>query len=821
MKEKIKLKIFKNKEYQKCIIAYPFRIFFNLNGDGKTPKKIEHKLHKDIPDYILGVSKAFYQAYEIYIHKLNLKNPIKEGIYYDKGARFIDILIKDIPVQKGLVSAELIDNSDYFMESELKGKSIKIQLHNDLMKNTATPIHELFHVFQYNYCNFNNMWFMEGLARWSQNLIQKRKMVDEQLPQNIEQLDFLLSRAHDVEYFFRKLLYKVEEKREFVKEFLTRCEIEDKKIQKEQNIIWSKEIKKSDKNNKYILLALIDTINKFVKSKDSELKIFIQTVEFFIKTENEQNTISTFFVKDHDDLKQLESVDIIEGDLIIEDIEVSSINSFNRLKKVNTIKIKNNNSLKEINGFNGLEYIQNIEISNNGSLENIYGFFKFFSLIQTIDGYIKIESNKNLTNVKFLKGIRYIGSSFYLHNNNLESLEGLDNLENVGASLSLSGNNITSLKPLQNLKSIEGMLGIAYNNLTSLEGLENLKEVSVIKWNEHYRSLALQGNKNLYDISALSCKSITDHLIIYMDTENSLLVPESSSEFYNQSIDVFQDDNLVDTQTVFHTYIKPQKTKILFHDTWIYALKQYNWFEPCHMSFSKPQDIIMFIKRHGIKYAYGQTYRAQKFLFDHEKQLKDSGLKFIVNNFETVRLMLNKKIFYEFMEENGLDDFIPKLYKSIDEIKYPCISKQVTDGGGDTATVVNKFGDIEIKDDFVVNEYILGDTEYATNIFFKDEIIYEITYKKIYNDDVYVLNHDTKYEMKDEKIECPFKKEFTDILKTFCKKGEYISCCIDYKIKDDLPKILEINVRFGYTLARYEDDFKSMMGVYMKECDNV
>ena len=81
---------------------------------------------------------------------------------------------------------------------------------------------------------------MEGLARWAQNLTHKRKMVDETLPQNMEQLDFLFSRAHDTEYFFRKLLSKFKQKKEFIKEFLIQCEIEDKILQEKKEIVWTR-----------------------------------------------------------------------------------------------------------------------------------------------------------------------------------------------------------------------------------------------------------------------------------------------------------------------------------------------------------------------------------------------------------------------------------------------------------------------------------------------------------------------------------------------------------------------------------------------------
>ncbi len=825
MKLDIECIVFDKKyEYNYCLYSSPFRMFYNINGDGKTPKSLSFEQHKNIPDYILELFKAFYQAYRIFTEILKLKNPLKEGVYFEKGARFIDIHINNIPVQKGLVAAQLVDNSKYFEKQELLGKAIKIQVHNDLIKNTATPIHELFHVFQYNYCNFNNMWFMEGLARWAQNLTHKRKMVDETLPQNMEQLDFLFSRAHDTEYFFRKLLSKFKQKKEFIKEFLIQCEIEDKKLQEKKEIVWTKELKKDNMNNQYILIALLDTINKFEKIIDSELEVFIQTIENYILEKEEitkENIVSEFIVKNKNDLKELETIDIINGDLIIENTDITSLNSLNKLKKVNTLRIKNNEYLREINGFNGLEYIKNLEISRNNSLIDIYGFFKFFSSIKTIEGYIKIEFNKNLTSVTFLKGLKSVGNSFYLHNNNLLTLEGLDNLEEVNASLSLSSNKLKSLEHLSNLKKLDGMLGIAYNNLVSLNGIQNLKEISVTKWNNQYRSLVLQGNKNLYDISALNCKSSSNHLIVYMDERDSYLTPKDNSEFYNQTIKVYQNDKIKKTQEIFNGYKKGDRVKILFYDTWNSALEKVSWLEAHNMHFEDVKELIKYAKKSGIEYLYGQVYRAQKFLFQNEKELKENGFKFIANNLETIRVLISKRNFYNFMEDNNFSELIPKYYKKYEDIKFPCVSKHHTHANGDSVKISNSFEELGVlDDDYVINEYIVSDTEYATNIFFKDEILYEVTFKKRHDTDTYVLNQETKYKLSNEVIECPFKKEFSLILKKLCSEGEYLTCCFDYKIKDGLPKIFEINVRFGYTLVRFENEFKSMMDVYIKECNN-
>ena len=177
MNTKIQLyRLHQKSNYQYCIMLFPFRLFYSLNDDSKSPKNTEYSINKEIPDYITDILHAFAEGYNIYLGKYHLMHPLKSGIYFDKGAKFIDIMIENIPIQKGLVAAELVDNSALFgKEESMRGSAIRILLDRNLIKNSATPIHELFHVFQYNYCSFNNMWFMEGLARWGQNITHERQ----------------------------------------------------------------------------------------------------------------------------------------------------------------------------------------------------------------------------------------------------------------------------------------------------------------------------------------------------------------------------------------------------------------------------------------------------------------------------------------------------------------------------------------------------------------------------------------------------------------------------------------------------------------------
>ncbi|PNV84455.1 MAG: hypothetical protein C0627_00840 [Sulfurimonas sp.] len=593
MDKRVKLYILNKKNsYHHCVVLEPFRIFYNLSDDEKTPKVINYSYHAQIPNYIIDLMRSFYGAYNIFTKIYKLDDPLKKGIYHEKGAKFIDIMLAQIPVQKGLVAAELVDNYDMLKDDvSMQGSAIRVLLDNNLIKNTATPIHELFHIFQYSYCSFNNMWFMEGLARWAQNITHTRKDEREKLPQNKDELEALIKRAHDAEHFWRRLIKLVGDERLFIKRLLDNCVQEAQGIEKifasknrYKKNAWNKDEKKHPLNNKYIFKAIIDSLKECSAQKSSELDIFLEVlsdniytkaelfntpqIQQFLKTlqKIDANTVhedSGILYCDNYDTKtktltmaklkcielseyELESLNAIEhlsGDLIISSSSVKNLNSFNSLKSVENLYITNSKNMQTLNGFNTLETLNALEISKNNSLADINGFNILCKKESTINDFIKITHNKKLRHVEFLNGLKVVNSSFYLHHNALVNLKGLENLQEVGASFSLSSNNLNDISALSKLKTVKGMLGLAYNNLSSLKGLENLKHIYTTKWNGKNRTLAIHDNPNLHDISALE-NVLNDedyYIIVLIDSYLQYTKkPSVESNFHKNILELYE-----------------------------------------------------------------------------------------------------------------------------------------------------------------------------------------------------------------------------------------------------------------------------------------
>lgn len=245
------------------------------------------------------------------------------------------------------------------------------------------------------------------------------------------------------------------------------------------------------------------------------------------------------------EIEELNKATSIDANLIIDLPDIIALSGFNNLKSLKSLTVKNMDTLVSISGFNSLDSLESLIIDNNKNLKEIYGFNSLFMNNHEIRGVIKIINNKLLKKISFLRGLKKVSSSFYLHHNGLETLEGLEDLEHVNASLSLSSNKLKSLKELKKLKYVDGMLGVVNNQLTTLYGLESLEHLKSVKWNTQIRTLAINSNKELHDISALkNVKTFNKELVIICDKiEQYTTQPKSDTTFFQNVLNFFEPKN--------------------------------------------------------------------------------------------------------------------------------------------------------------------------------------------------------------------------------------------------------------------------------------
>ena len=159
-----------------------------------------------------------------------------------------------------------------------------------------------------------------------------------------------------------------------------------------------------------------------------------------------------------------------------------------------------------------------------------------------------------------------------------------------------------------------------------------------------------------------------------------------------------------------------------------------------------------------------------------------------------------KDLFTQTLCNAGLRKFLPGKAEV-----YPYILKKNTGEYSYNTHIVSdgidekKYSHLLNCSDYFKQELIQGNEEYATHIVFRNgRIAANITIRYTYANTVYLQR--TEREITRDIVRSPYLPEFAHILNTIGFEG---LCCIDYKIQNGLPKIFEINPRFGGSLSRY------------------
>ncbi len=148
---------------------------------------------------------------------------------------------------------------------------------------------------------------------------------------------------------------------------------------------------------------------------------------------------------------------------------------------------------------------------------------------------------------------------------------------------------------------------------------------------------------------------------------------------------------------------------------------------------------------------------------------------------------------------------IPRLIDRNDSLKFPCILKKSNDEYGVNSAILHSMADVvewmpKLETQrYFLQEYVTGNEERATHLLLRDGRIvhaYTVTYDM--GDRPFVkgkwCEHLSMRGDHDEK----FLDIFADILRIAGFTDG--TCCFDYKVVDGIPKIFEVNPRFGWSL---------------------
>jgi len=169
---------------------------------------------------------------------------------------------------------------------------------------------------------------------------------------------------------------------------------------------------------------------------------------------------------------------------------------------------------------------------------------------------------------------------------------------------------------------------------------------------------------------------------------------------------------------------------------------------------------------------------------------------------DSILLCDDKYQFNQKLIKNGFGEFIPTMDS---ELTYPYILKKKIDEWGQNCHIVSdaeqelNLSEIINSPNYFTQEIIRGKREYATHILFKDQkIVRSLNIKYSFDKEVSIKGKDTHNYT--TICHCPYIDIFSDILKSICFEG---LCCVNYKVSDNRPQIIEINPRCGGSLTPY------------------
>ena len=249
----------------------------------------------------------------------------------------------------------------------------------------------------------------------------------------------------------------------------------------------------------------------------------------------------------------------------------------------------------------------------------------------------------------------------------------------------------------------------------------------------------------------------------------------------------------------FRSYLLPErKMKILFshQQEWEKYIKDAFSGTPHEIAFEdfpppniKDFDLIVPL-----------TLRAVKSLDEVRNLIIDNPIA--IPSMESILLCDDKYLLNTALMANGFGQFIPEMGAAL---TYPyIIKKRIDEWGSNSHIIYDKqqeriFSDTLTDPEYFSQTFIKGSCEYATHVLFKNKrIVHSITVE-------YKFNSETPIKGKDKPIymmmcDCPYLDLFSAMLTSIGFNG---LCCINYKVSDNHPFLLEINPRFGGSLCSY------------------
>ncbi len=190
----------------------------------------------------------------------------------------------------------------------------------------------------------------------------------------------------------------------------------------------------------------------------------------------------------------------IEGDVTINGDDITNLNGLSILNKIDgSLKILVCNNLTTLSGLDSLSYIGgDLFIQHNESLTNLIGL----NNLTYIGEVLYLNDLQSLTDLLPLENLTHTGGIGIIKCNELINFSGLNNITSINGTINIQNNNsLINFEGLNNLTSIQGTLLINSNSaLENFEGLNSLTDIDALSVSYCPSLINLEGLNSLNSI---------------------------------------------------------------------------------------------------------------------------------------------------------------------------------------------------------------------------------------------------------------------------------------------------------------------------------
>jgi hypothetical protein len=161
-----------------------FRVFYTLSGPNALADKADRN-RNGIPDQVEDIAIQLMAGRDVFSTVIGLTPPLQQPRYAN--AKAIDVFLVDMGKTNGLAYDEY---HNFTRRRDGKGHcALSIDLNRKLSNRNFSPVHELFHLYQYGYSMFKAPWLQEGTSRWAERALQAGEPPTAALPADQAQIE--------------------------------------------------------------------------------------------------------------------------------------------------------------------------------------------------------------------------------------------------------------------------------------------------------------------------------------------------------------------------------------------------------------------------------------------------------------------------------------------------------------------------------------------------------------------------------------------------------------------------------------------------------